>query len=93
MRELLEEHHTPQCGSTGGRPAADNSLCLTVRHFPCEVPQTSAQGSHTRRHCKVCLSGTRRRKQRRLTKYMCLACDTLLCVSPCFREYQTLKHY
>uniref|UniRef100_A0A674BS31 PiggyBac transposable element-derived protein domain-containing protein n=1 Tax=Salmo trutta TaxID=8032 RepID=A0A674BS31_SALTR len=93
MRELLEEHYTPRPPSTGGRPAADNPLCLTARHFPCKVPQTAAQGSHTRRHCKVCLSGTRRSKQKKMTKYMCLACDTPLCISPCFEEYHMLKHY
>eukprot|EP00063_Salmo_salar_P068066 XP_014042901.1 PREDICTED: piggyBac transposable element-derived protein 4-like [Salmo salar] len=60
MRELLEEHHTPRRPSTGGRPALDNPLRLTARHFPCKVPQTAAQGSRTRRHCKVCLSGARR---------------------------------
>ncbi|CDQ94252.1 unnamed protein product [Oncorhynchus mykiss] len=92
MRELLEDHHTPQRPSTGGRPPADNPLRLTTRHFPCNVPQTAAQGSRTQRYCKACLSGTRRRKQR-LTKYMCLACDTPLCVSPCFGEYHMLKHY
>eukprot|EP00063_Salmo_salar_P058241 XP_014033076.1 PREDICTED: piggyBac transposable element-derived protein 4-like [Salmo salar] len=70
MRELLEEHHTPRRPSTGGRPAADNPLRLTARHFPCKVPQTVAQGSRTRRHCKVCLSGTRKRKHKRLTNYV-----------------------
>ncbi|XP_038846403.1 piggyBac transposable element-derived protein 4-like [Salvelinus namaycush] len=68
MRELLEEHHTPRRSSTRCRPAADNPLRLTAQNC----------------HCKVCLSGTKRRKQRRLTKYMCLACDTPLCISPCF---------
>ncbi|CDQ89273.1 unnamed protein product [Oncorhynchus mykiss] len=93
MRELLEEHHTPRRPSTGGRPAVDNPLRLTARHFPCKVPQTASQGSRTRRHCKVCLSGARRSKQRKMTKYMCLACDTPLCISPCFEEYHMLKHY
>ncbi|XP_064876538.1 piggyBac transposable element-derived protein 4-like [Oncorhynchus nerka] len=93
MRELLEEHHTPRRPSTGGRPAVDNRLRLTARHFPCKVPQTASQGSRTRRHCKVCLSGARRSKQRKMTKYMCLACDTPLCISPCFEEYHMLKHY
>ncbi|XP_042178527.1 piggyBac transposable element-derived protein 4-like [Oncorhynchus tshawytscha] len=78
MRELLEEHHTPRRPSTGGLPAVDNPLRLTARHFPCKVPQTASQGSRTRRHCKVCLSGARRSKQRKMTKYMCLACDTPL---------------
>uniref|UniRef100_A0A8C7LTA0 PiggyBac transposable element-derived protein domain-containing protein n=1 Tax=Oncorhynchus mykiss TaxID=8022 RepID=A0A8C7LTA0_ONCMY len=93
MKDLLEVHHTPRLPSTGGRPAADNPLCLTARHFPCKVPQTAAQGSPTWRHCKVCLSGTRRSKQRKMTKYMCLACDTRLCISPCFEEYHMLKRY
>uniref|UniRef100_A0A674EYF1 PiggyBac transposable element-derived protein domain-containing protein n=1 Tax=Salmo trutta TaxID=8032 RepID=A0A674EYF1_SALTR len=93
MRELLEEHHTPRRPSTGGRPAVNNPLRLTAWHFPCKVPQTAAQGSRTRRHCKVCLSGARRSKQRKMTKYMCLACDTPLCISPCFEEYHMLKHY
>ncbi|XP_064868624.1 piggyBac transposable element-derived protein 4-like [Oncorhynchus nerka] len=93
MRELLEEHHTPRRPSTGGRPAVDNPLRLTARHFPCKVPQTASQGSRTRRHCKVCLSGARRSKQRKMTKYMCLACDTPLCISPCFEEYHMLKRY
>ena len=93
MRELLEEHHTPRRPPTGGRPAADNPLRLNARHFPSKVPQTAAQGSRTRRHCKVCLSSTRRRKQRKLTKYMCVPCDIPLCVAPCFGEYHTLKHY
>ena len=61
MRELLEEYHTPRRPSTGGRHSADNPLRLTAWYFPCEVPQTAAQGSHTRRHCKICLSGTRSR--------------------------------
>uniref|UniRef100_A0A8C7H0A3 PiggyBac transposable element-derived protein 4-like n=1 Tax=Oncorhynchus kisutch TaxID=8019 RepID=A0A8C7H0A3_ONCKI len=93
LTELLEEHHTPRRPSTGGRPAADNPLRLTARHFPCKVPQTASQGSRTRRHCKVCQSGARRSKQRKMTKYMCLACDTPLCISPCFEEYHMLKHY
>ena len=65
MRELLEVHHTPLRSSTGGRPATDNPLRLTAQHFPCKVPLTAAQGSCTGRHCKVCLSGTRRSKQRK----------------------------
>uniref|UniRef100_A0AAY5K4P2 PiggyBac transposable element-derived protein domain-containing protein n=1 Tax=Esox lucius TaxID=8010 RepID=A0AAY5K4P2_ESOLU len=93
LTELLEEHHIPRRPPTGGRPSGDNPLRLTARHFPAEMPQTDAQGSRTRRHCKVCLSGTRSRKLRKLTKYMCVPCDTSLCVTPCFGEYHTLKHY
>ncbi|XP_051530988.1 piggyBac transposable element-derived protein 4-like [Myxocyprinus asiaticus] len=88
MRGLLEEHSTPRCPSKAGHPV----LRLTARHFPSEVPQTASQGSRTRRHCKVCLSSTRRTKQRRLSKFMCVPCNTPLCVAPCF-EYHTLKHY
>ncbi|KAL0152556.1 hypothetical protein M9458_052279, partial [Cirrhinus mrigala] len=32
-------------------------------------------------------------KQRHLTKYMCVPCNTPLCAVPCFEEYHTLKHY
>uniref|UniRef100_A0A3P8X756 PiggyBac transposable element-derived protein domain-containing protein n=1 Tax=Esox lucius TaxID=8010 RepID=A0A3P8X756_ESOLU len=93
LTELLEEHHIPRRPPTGGRPSGDNPLRLTAQHFPAEMPQTDAQGSRTRRHCKVCLSETRSRKLRKLTKYMCVPCDTPLCVTPCFGEYHTLKHY
>ncbi|KAK9958562.1 hypothetical protein ABG768_010675, partial [Culter alburnus] len=93
MRGLLEEYSTLRCPSKGGRPALDTPLRLTARHFPSEVPQTTSQGSKTRRHCKVCLSSTRKSKQRRLTKYMCVPCNTSLCAVPCFEEYHTLKHY
>ncbi|KAI2644801.1 PiggyBac transposable element-derived protein 4 [Labeo rohita] len=93
MRGLLEEYSTSRCPSKGGRPALDTPLRLTARHFPSEVPQTTSQGSRTRRHCKVCLSSTRKSKQRRLTKYMCVPCNTPLCAVPCFEEYHTLKHY
>ncbi|CAM4568349.1 hypothetical protein PO909_029362 [Leuciscus waleckii] len=77
----------------GGRPALDSPLRLTARHFPTKVPQTIAQGSRTRRHCKVCLSSSRKTKKRRLTKYMCVPCNKPLCVTPCFEEYHTLKNY
>ncbi len=94
MRGLLEEYGTTRsCPPKGGRPALDTPLRLTARHFPAEVPQTSAQGSRTRRHCKVCLSSSRKRKERRLTKYMCVPCNTPLCATPCFEEYHSLKNY
>nr|XP_001344859.1 piggyBac transposable element-derived protein 4-like [Danio rerio]XP_009297798.1 piggyBac transposable element-derived protein 4-like [Danio rerio] len=93
MKGLLEEYSTSRCPSTAGCPALETPLRLTDRHFPSLVPQTASQGSRTRRHCKVCLSGTRKDKRRRLTKYMCLQCNTPLCVVPCFEEYHTLKHY
>ncbi|CAM4570566.1 unnamed protein product [Leuciscus chuanchicus] len=91
MRGLLEEYSTLRCPAKGGRPALDTPLRLTARHFPSEVPQTTSQGSKTRRHCKVCLSSTR--KERRLTKHMCVPCNTPLCAVPCFEEYHTLKNY
>ncbi|KAL1276403.1 hypothetical protein QQF64_036026 [Cirrhinus molitorella] len=93
MRGLLEEYSTSRCPSKGGRPALDTPLHLTARHFPSEVPQTTSQGSRSRRHCKVCLSSAHKSKQRRLTKYMCVPCNTPLCAVPCFEEYHTLKHY
>ncbi|CAM4659016.1 unnamed protein product [Leuciscus chuanchicus] len=93
MRGLLEEYSTLRCPAKGGRPALDTPLRLTARHFPSEVPQTTSQGSKTRRHCKVCLSSTRKGKQRRLTKHMCVPCNTPLCAVPCFEEYHTLKNY
>ncbi len=87
MRGLLEEYGTTRsCPHKGGRPALDTHLRLTARHFPAEVPQT-------RRHCKVCLSSSRKRKERRLTKIMCVPCNTPLCATPCFEEYHTLKNY
>ncbi|XP_067289858.1 piggyBac transposable element-derived protein 4-like [Pseudorasbora parva] len=93
MRGLLEEYSTSRCPSKGGRPALDTPLRLTARHFLSEVPQTTSQGSRTRRHCKVCLSSTRKSKQRRMTKHMCVPCNTPLCAVPCFEEYHTLKNY
>ncbi len=94
MRGLLEEYGTTRsCPPKGGHPALDTPLRLTARHFPAEVPQTSAQGSRTRQHCKVCLSSSRKRKERGLTKYMCVPCNTLLCATPCFEEYHTVKNY
>ncbi|KAK9964138.1 hypothetical protein ABG768_005336, partial [Culter alburnus] len=93
MRGLLEEYGTTRCPPKGGRPALDTPLRLTARHFPTEVPQTPGQGSRTRRHCKVCLYSSRKRKERCLTRYMCVACNTPLCVTPCFEEYHTLKKY
>ncbi|XP_042599964.1 uncharacterized protein LOC109110196 [Cyprinus carpio] len=93
-RNLMRgQYGTTQCLPKGGRPALDNSLRLTARHFPAKVPQTTAQGSRTRRHCRVCLSSSRKTKERRLTKYMCVPCNTPLCVTPCFEEYHTLKNY
>ncbi|XP_046903421.1 piggyBac transposable element-derived protein 4-like [Hypomesus transpacificus] len=71
IRQVLEVHHTARRPSAGGRPAADNPLRLTGRHFPSEIPQTDVQGNKTRRQCKVCKSSTRRSKQRQLTKYVC----------------------
>ncbi|XDV25444.1 hypothetical protein PO909_029363 [Leuciscus waleckii] len=32
-------------------------------------------------------------KQRRLTKHMCVPCNTPLCAVQCLQEYHTLKHY
>ncbi|XP_035268765.1 piggyBac transposable element-derived protein 4 [Anguilla anguilla] len=93
MRQLLEEHHTPQRPTSGGRSAADNPLRLTARHFLSMIPQTKAQGRRSRRHCKVCLSSSRKRKQKRATKFMCAPCNTCLCAVPCLEEYHTLKHY
>ncbi|KAI2644812.1 PiggyBac transposable element-derived protein 4 [Labeo rohita] len=92
MRGLLEEYSTSQCPPKGGRPALDTPLHLTARHCPSEVPQTTSQGSRTRRHCKVCLSSTRKSKQRRFTKYMCVPCNTPLCAVPCFEDYHNEHH-
>ncbi|KAK6301238.1 hypothetical protein J4Q44_G00293360 [Coregonus suidteri] len=93
IRQILEDHHTPRRPCTGGRPASDNPLRLTGRHFPSDVPRTTQQGKSTRRHCKVCQTSTRRQKRRKMTKYMCEPCNTALCAVPCFGEYHTLKHY
>ncbi len=94
MRGLLENYGiTRSCPPKGGCLALDTPLRLTGRHFPAEVPQTSVQGSSTRRHCKVCLSSSRKRKETRLTKYMSVPCNTPLCATPCFEEYHTLKKY
>ncbi len=80
MRGLLEEYGTTwSCPPKGGRPALDTPLRLTARHFPAEVPQTSAQGSRTRRHCKVCLSSSRR-ERRGVSQSTCVCHATLRCV-------------
>ncbi|XP_062380314.1 piggyBac transposable element-derived protein 4-like [Sardina pilchardus] len=93
MRQLLEQYHTPRHASTAGRPSMDHPLRLTARHFPSDVLQTDAQGKSTRRHCKVCLHGTRRPRQRKLTRVFCAPCNTALCATPCFAEFHSLKHY
>ncbi|KAG1960239.1 gastrula zinc finger protein XlCGF57.1-like [Pimephales promelas] len=90
---LVKEFDTTRCPPKRGRPVLDTSLRLTARHFPSKVPQTIAQGSRTRRNCKVCLSSSRKTKKRSLTKYMCVPCNASLCVAPCFEEYHTLKNY
>ncbi|XP_062403805.1 piggyBac transposable element-derived protein 4-like [Sardina pilchardus] len=93
MRQLLEQYHTPRHASTAGRPSMDHPLRLTAQHFPSDVLQTDAQGKSTRRHCKVCLHGTRRPRQRKLTRVFCAPCNTALCATPCFAEFHSLKHY
>ncbi|XP_042578774.1 piggyBac transposable element-derived protein 4-like [Cyprinus carpio] len=48
VRQLVEEHHTPQKPSSGDRPPAYNPLHLTARHFPSEIPVTVQTGEeHT----------------------------------------------
>ncbi|KAK9976452.1 hypothetical protein ABG768_021657 [Culter alburnus] len=93
MKGLLEEYGPTRCPPKGDRPALDTLLWLTARHFPTEVPQTTGQDSGTRRHCKVCLSSSQKRKERRLTRYVCMPCNTTLYITPCFEEYHTLKNY
>ncbi|XP_051505848.1 piggyBac transposable element-derived protein 4-like [Myxocyprinus asiaticus] len=93
MRALLEENSTPRIPPRGVRPALDSPLRLTARHFLSDIPQTELQGRRTRRACKVCISGKRRTKKRRSTRYMCVACNIALCATPCFEEYHTLKNY
>ncbi|KAJ8368741.1 hypothetical protein SKAU_G00087690 [Synaphobranchus kaupii] len=92
VKELIQEHPLPR-RSTGGRPCINTPLRLTGRHFPSFVPPTEAQGQSTRRHCRVCLYTTRRKRERKLTRYMCSSCDTALCPAPCFEEFHTLKNY
>ncbi len=84
MRGLLEEYGTTRsCPPKGGHPALDTPLWLTARHFPAEVPQTSAEGSRTRRHCKVCLFSSRKRVHNKqlikhiLIIYCCCQTETL----------------
>lgn len=93
MRQLLEKYHCPRNAPTAGRLSLDNPLRLTGRHFPREVPKTTAQGDSTRRQCKVCLHTTRRPRQRKMTRVFCAPCDAALCAFPCFEEYHTLKLY
>ncbi|KAJ8375926.1 hypothetical protein SKAU_G00065060 [Synaphobranchus kaupii] len=38
---------------------------LSGRHFPSFVPPTEAQGQSTRRHCRVCLYTTQRKRERK----------------------------
>ncbi|KAJ8369760.1 hypothetical protein SKAU_G00097880 [Synaphobranchus kaupii] len=92
VKELIQEHPLPR-RSTGGRPCINTPLRLTGRHFPSFVPPTEAQGQSTRRHCRVCLYTTRRKRERKLTRYTCSSCDTALCPAPCFEEFHTLKNY
>ncbi|KAJ8349859.1 hypothetical protein SKAU_G00249890 [Synaphobranchus kaupii] len=77
VKELIQEHPLPR-RSTGGRPCVNTPLRLTGRHFSSFVPPTEAQGQSTRRHCRVCLYTTRRKRERKLTRYMCSLCDTTL---------------
>ncbi|KAJ8353409.1 hypothetical protein SKAU_G00209760 [Synaphobranchus kaupii] len=92
VKELIQEHPLPR-RSTGGRPCVNTPLRLTGRHFPSFVPPTEAQGQSTRRHCRVCLYTAQRKRERKLTRYMCSSCDTALCPAPCFEEFHTLKNY
>lgn len=91
--QLLEEFHTTRRPSSGGRPSLDNPIRLSARHFPSLVTQTPQQGDRTRRRCRVCQTTTRRPQARKATKYMCVPCDVALCVTPCFEEYHSLKHF
>ena len=91
--QLIEEFHTPRRPSCGGRPTLDGPLRLSARHFPTLVTQTDQQGGRTRRRCRVCQTTTRCQQMRKATKFMCVQCDIPLCVTPCFEEYHTLKHY
>uniref|UniRef100_A0A8C1Q7F3 PiggyBac transposable element-derived protein domain-containing protein n=1 Tax=Cyprinus carpio TaxID=7962 RepID=A0A8C1Q7F3_CYPCA len=79
VRQLVEEHHTPQKPSSGDRPPAYNPLHLTARHFPSEIPVTVQQGKNTRRYCKVCLTTKKCPQKRQKTRFMCKPCNTALC--------------
>ena len=92
VHQLMEEYHTarrPSCG----RPTLNTPLRLSARHFPTLVTQTAHQGGRTRRRCRVCQMTTRRPQVRKATKYICVPCDVPLCVTPCFEDYHTLKHF
>lgn len=95
VRQLIEVNMEPQTQSkkSGGRPSpGEPPLRLTQRHFPSYIPPTEKKEYPTRQ-CHVCRHSTRRERARRESRYMCEDCDIPLCVTPCFREYHTLKNF
>ena len=93
VRQLLEQNSEPL--ATAGRRRAshgDEPTRLTGRHFPKTIPPTTAK-KYAQRPCHVCRTTTLRPKTRKDTRYMCVPCDTALCLEPCFEQYHTLKVY
>lgn len=93
IRQLLEQYSEPL--PTAGRrraPHGDDPTRLTGRHFPKHIPPTAAK-KNAQKPCHVCRTSTLRPKQRKDTRFMCVPCDTALCLDPCFEVYHTLKIY
>jgi len=79
-----------------GRPALENPLRLTARHFPSLIEGYSVEGTSERterRRCHVCSNTTIAQKKDTKTRYECVQCNIGLCVVPCFELYHTLKNF
>ena len=59
---------------------------LTERHFPGQLPKTTA-GKQVQRDCTVC--SNRKGRGIKTTAFCCKQCDIPMCVVPCFELYHT----
>ncbi|XP_021351253.1 piggyBac transposable element-derived protein 4-like [Mizuhopecten yessoensis] len=73
------------------RPVNNPPSRLTEKHFPSMNPHMTAGGRRSTPDCAVC--SDREQKKRHQTQFICLQCDTPLCVYPCFMRYHSMVYF
>ncbi|KAJ8369295.1 hypothetical protein SKAU_G00093230 [Synaphobranchus kaupii] len=92
VKELIQEHPLPR-RSTGGRPCINTPPAAHREALSLFCASYRSPGTeHKAALQSLPLHTTRRKRERKLSRYMCSSCDTALCPAPCFEEFHTLKN-
>jgi hypothetical protein len=100
LARTLTTAFSQELNPKGRRHVGNPQVRLAEKHFPSEIPaQPGAKRQNPCRKCVACKPVTGKRHEAgampksKSTRYWCADCGVALCVTPCFKNYHTLKNY